>query len=139
MNSGQKWVVNGETLAEIEGDVSKEIGGDVSAILTTSAADYFELCGEGIRTDLDRLKLMWGARSLNESERESWAMNGVFFHGDLEQVHISPGVKIRSCTINTESGDVIIGPNSEIMEGSCIRGPFALGENSTCWTRWSFF
>ena len=32
MSSGQKWVVNGETLAEIEGDVSKEVGGDVSAI-----------------------------------------------------------------------------------------------------------
>lgn len=131
MISGDKWVVNGETLAEIEGDVSKEVGGDVFAILTASAADYFELCGEGIRTDIERLKLVWGARSLNESERESWAMNGVFFHGDLEQVHISPGVKIRSCTINTESGDVIIGPHSEIMEGSCIRGPFALGDNST--------
>ena len=131
MVPGEKWVVNGDTLAEIKGDTNKEVGKDVSALLTKSAADYFEICGEGIGNDLNRLKIAWRARSLNESERESWAMNGVFFHGNLKQVHISPGVKIRSCNINTENGDVLLGPNSEVMEGSCIRGPFALGENST--------
>ncbi len=131
MSSGEKWIVNGESLAEIEGNVDREIGGDCPALLTKSAADYFELCGEGIAEDLERLKLVWRARKLNESERESWAMSGVFIHGDLDKVYISPGAKIRSCTINTEQGVVILGSDSEVMEGSCIRGPFALGENSS--------
>ena len=131
MNPGEKWVFDGETLAEIKGNKTKIIGVEVSALMTENAADYFELCGEGIKMDMNRLKHAWRSRSLNETERESWALNGVFFHGELEKVHVSPGVKIRSCTINTENGEVILGPDSEVMEGSCIRGPFALGENST--------
>ena len=68
-----------------------------------------------------------GYQGLEEEEREGWAHGGVFFQGELDRVHVAPGAKIRSCTINTENGDVMLGLDSEIMEGSNIRGPFVLG------------
>jgi len=40
------------------------------------------------------------------------------------------GVKMECATINTDTGPVYIGKNVEIMEGTHIRGPFAIGEGS---------
>ena len=39
---------------------------------------------------------------------------------------IEAGARVYPCSINTENGPVYIGPNSTIMEGAMIRGPFAL-------------
>lgn len=111
-------------------ELENEIVDENSLLIAESAADYFELCERGISEDLERLKLAWSARTLSESERDAWRLSGVIIHGELEKIHVSPGVKIRSCVINTEGGDVVLGPNSEIMEGACIRGPFTLGESS---------
>lgn len=33
--------------------------------------------------------------------------------------------------MNSETGPIYIGRNAEIMEGSCVRGPFVLGESAT--------
>jgi len=111
-------------------DVESDLKGEYPLLFTESASDYFTLCDKGIHEDLERLKLAWSARTLSESERESWMLAGVIIHGELNKIHISPGVKLRSCIINTEGGDVVLGPNSEVMEGACIRGPFTLGESS---------
>ena len=46
------------------------------------------------------------------------------------KLFIEKGAKIWQSTINTTNGPVYIGKNSEIMEGSHIRGPFAMCENS---------
>jgi len=40
------------------------------------------------------------------------------------------GVKVESVTLNAGPGPIYLGKDSEIMEGSTIRGPFALCENS---------
>ncbi|HRG86928.1 MAG TPA: glucose-1-phosphate thymidylyltransferase, partial [Chitinophagales bacterium] len=42
-----------------------------------------------------------------------------------------PGAKVEAATINTNAGPVYISNDAEIMEGSLIRGPFALGKHST--------
>ncbi len=47
-----------------------------------------------------------------------------------ENIFAEPGAKLEFVTINASSGPVYIGANAEIMEGSLIRGPFALGEYS---------
>jgi NDP-sugar pyrophosphorylase family protein len=47
-----------------------------------------------------------------------------------ENIFIEEGAKLSFCTLNASTGPVYIGKNAEIMEGSVIRGPFALGENS---------
>lgn len=47
-----------------------------------------------------------------------------------DQLFIEAGAKLNFCTINASAGPVYIGKNAEVMEGSVIRGPFALGEGS---------
>ncbi|RMG82742.1 MAG: glucose-1-phosphate thymidylyltransferase [Bacteroidetes bacterium] len=44
---------------------------------------------------------------------------------------IEEGAKINGAIINSSEGPVYIGKNAEIMEGSLIRGPFALCDNAT--------
>ena len=45
-------------------------------------------------------------------------------------VFIEEGAKLSHCIINAQTGPVYIGKNSEIMEGTLIRGPFALCEGA---------
>ena len=46
------------------------------------------------------------------------------------QIFIEEGAKLSFCTLNAENGPIYIAKHAEIMEGSVIRGPFVLGENS---------
>ncbi len=45
-----------------------------------------------------------------------------------ENIFIEEGAKLEYVTLNASTGPIYIGANSEIMEGSVIRGPFALCE-----------
>jgi UDP-N-acetylglucosamine diphosphorylase/glucosamine-1-phosphate N-acetyltransferase len=45
-----------------------------------------------------------------------------------ENIFIEEGAKLEFVTLNAASGPIYIGKNAEIMEGSVIRGPFALCE-----------
>ena len=47
-----------------------------------------------------------------------------------EQIFIEDGATLNFVTINASKGPVYIGKNSEIMEGSIIRGPLALCEGA---------
>ncbi len=47
-----------------------------------------------------------------------------------ESIFIEEGAKLEFVTLNASSGPIYIGKNSEIMEGSIIRGPFALCEKA---------
>ena len=45
-----------------------------------------------------------------------------------ENIFIEEGAKLEFVTLNASTGPIYIGKNAEIMEGSVIRGPFALCE-----------
>lgn len=47
-----------------------------------------------------------------------------------ENIFIEEGAKLEFVTLNASSGPIYIGKDSEIMEGSIIRGPFALCEGA---------
>jgi UDP-N-acetylglucosamine diphosphorylase/glucosamine-1-phosphate N-acetyltransferase len=47
-----------------------------------------------------------------------------------ENIFIEEGAKLEFVTLNASTGVIYIGKNTEIMEGSVIRGPFALGEEA---------
>ena len=47
-----------------------------------------------------------------------------------ENIFIEEGAKLEFVTLNASTGPIYIGRNSEIMEGSVIRGPFALCEEA---------
>jgi UDP-N-acetylglucosamine diphosphorylase/glucosamine-1-phosphate N-acetyltransferase len=46
-----------------------------------------------------------------------------------ENIFIEEGAKLEFVTLNASTGPIYIGKNSEIMEGSVIRGPFSLCES----------
>ncbi|RSK39325.1 GlmU family protein [Mangrovimonas spongiae] len=48
-----------------------------------------------------------------------------------ENIFIEKGAKLNFVTLNAENGPIYIGKDAEIMEGSVIRGPFALCDNAT--------
>jgi UDP-N-acetylglucosamine diphosphorylase/glucosamine-1-phosphate N-acetyltransferase len=45
-------------------------------------------------------------------------------------IFIEDGAKLEFCTLNSKTGPIYIGKDAEIMEGSCVRGPFSIGFNS---------
>ena len=48
-----------------------------------------------------------------------------------ENIFIEKGAKLECAILNANDGPIYIGADAEIMEGSVIRGPFALCEHST--------
>lgn len=46
------------------------------------------------------------------------------------RVFLEKGAKAEYCIINASTGPVYIGRDAELMEGSIIRGPFAMGEGA---------
>ena len=45
--------------------------------------------------------------------------------GDAGRIFIEPGATCDGAYLNTRGGSIYIGRNAEVMEGACIRGPFA--------------
>lgn len=45
--------------------------------------------------------------------------------GDPKQVFLEAGASVEGATLNTKQGPIYIGANAEVMEGACVRGPFA--------------
>lgn len=45
-------------------------------------------------------------------------------------IFVEPGATVEGAILNVKNGPIYIGENAEIMEGSCVRGPVALCEDS---------
>ena len=97
-----------------------------NADLLQSPQELFSRCGEWIPAQANHVKNMWGANDATNIELP----NHVQVIGPLENLIMAMGVQVNACTINTEAGPVLLGPESEIQEGSNIRGPLFLGANS---------
>ena len=100
-------------------------------------------------TKFDRIQLKASCRKLNRPQ-DIFLINGDEIKSDIklfkpysyidepkwlnkmigDDVYIESGAKLRDVTLNSENGPIFLGKNSEIMEGSVIRGPFALCEGS---------
>jgi UDP-N-acetylglucosamine diphosphorylase/glucosamine-1-phosphate N-acetyltransferase len=50
--------------------------------------------------------------------------------GPKEMLFIEEGAKVEAAILNTSSGPIYVGRNAEIMEGSIVRGPLAMCEES---------
>jgi UDP-N-acetylglucosamine diphosphorylase/glucosamine-1-phosphate N-acetyltransferase len=50
--------------------------------------------------------------------------------GSAERLFIEKGAEIEGATLNTINGPIYIGRNAVVMEGSLIRGAFAMGDES---------
>ncbi len=47
------------------------------------------------------------------------------------KVFLAPGAVVECAVLNAKNGPIYVGENAEIMEGSLIKGPFALCDNAT--------
>lgn len=91
------------------------------AVLIGNSWDLFRLNGPEIEKDFKLVTQ--GKKSIcAEASVQCWGEDEIF---------IEEGAKLRGCTLNAEDGPIYIGQNAEIMEGSNIRGPFALCAHST--------
>ncbi len=83
--------------------------------------DIFKLNGEAIKRDFKLLT----------TDRESQPIPEMTLAFNKDQIFIEEGAVLPLCSLNANDGPIYIGKDSEIMEGSMIRGPFALCENAT--------
>ena len=83
--------------------------------------DIFMLNGEAIKLDFNRIT----------KDRESEPIPEMTPVWNADHIFIEPGAKLPLCSLNASDGPIYIGKDAEIMEGSMIRGPFALCEGAT--------
>jgi UDP-N-acetylglucosamine diphosphorylase/glucosamine-1-phosphate N-acetyltransferase len=83
--------------------------------------DVFQKNGDAIRSDFDLLTKKRKSVSLSKS---------VTVIGKKNMIFLEKGAKAEACILNTTSGPIYLDKDSEVMEGSAIRGPFVLGEHS---------
>jgi UDP-N-acetylglucosamine diphosphorylase/glucosamine-1-phosphate N-acetyltransferase len=83
--------------------------------------DIFSKNGAAIKADFD---LITKNRTSAPIPEKTVAFNS-------EAIFIEEGAKLPLCVLNATDGPIYIGKNAEIMEGSMVRGPFALCEEST--------
>ena len=83
--------------------------------------DIFKHNGAAIALDFD---LITAGRTTSSIPEQTVAFNS-------EQIFIEPGAELPLCVLNANDGPIYIGKDSTIMEGSMIRGPFALCDHST--------
>lgn len=82
--------------------------------------DIFSANGEELRRDFDLITKGRISHALSKT-------NQVINTG---QVFVEEGSKVECAILNAETGPIYIGKDAEIMEGSIVRGPFALCEHS---------
>jgi UDP-N-acetylglucosamine diphosphorylase/glucosamine-1-phosphate N-acetyltransferase len=113
------FVKEGEEVSDFSKFDAIEFEGDILKIEHTW--DIFSKNGEAIADDY---KLLTEGRP---SEPIPSNVNVI----NPEHIFIEKGAKLNFVTLNASNGPIYIGKDSEIMEGSVIRGPFALCDNAT--------
>lgn len=100
-------------------DNSTEYAEDITLI--KRPWDIFTHNGAEIENDISLLELS----PSNRPELKSIII------GDSSKLFIHATAKVYASSLNTTNGPIYIGPNTEVMEGTLIRGPFALCDHGT--------
>ncbi|MEM9821886.1 MAG: putative sugar nucleotidyl transferase, partial [Bacteroidota bacterium] len=110
-------LINDEEIEELSGfDVE-----DTPFLKINALTDIFSINDAAIRADFDLLTKDRDSQTISSS-------NQVI--GDSSQIFLEEGASVECCTLNTKSGPIYVGKNAEIMEGSLVRGSFALCEGA---------
>lgn len=84
--------------------------------------DIFRLNPEIIKSDFSLLTKDCNSETVSDTN---------FIIGDPSLIFIEKGAVVEFAYLNTNDGPIYIGKDSTIMEGSKIRGPFAICEHAT--------
>lgn len=82
--------------------------------------DLFAMNDKVLRYDFEKITAGRKSMPISETNRVIGA----------ENIFIEEGAKVECAIINAETGPVYIGKDAEVMEGSIVRGPFALCDHS---------
>ncbi len=83
--------------------------------------DIFQKNATALNNDFELLTHNKKSEPLSESNKVIENKNLIF---------LEKGAKAEACIFNTNTGPIYLAKDSEVMEGSVIRGPFSLGEHS---------
>ncbi len=109
-----------ETQEEVDLDSYENLEFEDDCIVIANVWDIFLKNDAAIREDYELLTEDRKSRPIPTS------VNVI----SSENIFIEEGAKLEFATLNASAGPIYIGKNSEIMEGSLIRGPFALCEGA---------
>lgn len=113
----------GETEKNLSSAASKEaIQLEKEPVLVQKTWNIFQFNAAEIRKDFVLLTQGRVSQPITDAHTVVYAPENIF---------IEEGAKIKAAVLNAEGGPIYIGKNTEIQEGSLIRGPFALCEGST--------
>ena len=107
-----------DTQDEIDFDTYEIIDYDEECLRVENTWDIFAKNDEALREDFELITEGRTSQPIPKS------VNVI----SPENIFIEEGAKLEFVTLNASTGPIYIGKNSEIMEGSVIRGPFALCE-----------
>ena len=113
---------NSSSCIKIEDALFESKETELSFTSINNVWDIFSKNGEALKFDFDILTKNRKSLSLSNS-------NTVI--GNREDIFLEEGAVVEASILNTKSGPIYIGKDAEVMEGSIIRGPFALCEHST--------
>ncbi len=94
---------------------------EASAMRVENVWDIFSKNEEAIQSDF----------TLITSGRKSQAISSTNQLIGKSTIFVEEGAKIECAILNASTGPIYIGKDAEVMEGSIVRGPFALCEHST--------
>jgi len=109
-----------ETQSEINFDAFEPLICPELTLSIKNTWSIFQLNGAAIEADFQLITKNRTSQPLPEQV--------VAFNAD--QIFIEEGAILPLCMLNATNGPIYIGKDAEIMEGSMVRGPFALCENS---------
>ncbi|MBC3847138.1 GlmU family protein [Winogradskyella echinorum] len=109
----------GEEVNDFSTFEAVEFEGDILTLEHTW--DIFSKNGEAIAEDFN----------LITKERQSQPIPATVNTINPENIFIEKGAIVNFATLNASTGPIYIGRDAEVMEGSIVRGPFALCNNAT--------
>lgn len=105
---------------EVDFDTYDIIQYDYDIITLKNTWDIFSKNGEALEADF---KLLTEGRKSQPISSTNNVLNP-------DSIFIESGVKLEFATLNASTGPIYIGKDTEVMEGSIIRGPFALCDHA---------
>lgn len=106
-------------LAMVKSNQATEL--EIDYVSITHVWDIFSNNNIAIQSDFELLTANRKSQALSKTN---------ILIGDNNLLFIEEGAVVEASILNTKSGPIYIGKDAEVMEGSTIRGPFALGEHS---------
>jgi UDP-N-acetylglucosamine diphosphorylase/glucosamine-1-phosphate N-acetyltransferase len=121
LKENQALYSNDTWIAKFGNDIDEKIEYEALVVFLENRWDVFEKNAIGIQMDFDLFTKNRKSQTISKS-------NTII--GDSSLIFLEEGASIEACILNSKSGPIYVGKDAEIMEGSIIRGPFALCEHA---------